>query len=142
MTERVELFRLPLGGTTTDRNEYGRAWIDLGDKIAKFFPGYEASGFDPDIQLVAHNSRPYSDYITLTIPAVKALLAGGEQLLKAQERIKELEELLDKAVHAGIDGALGEVRRQGGPDYLLKEARGQGLRDAEFCIKYFKKVIE
>lgn len=32
-----------------------------------------------------------------------------------------------RAIECGIDTALGEVRRQGGPDYLLKEARSEAL---------------
>ncbi len=32
-----------------------------------------------------------------------------------------------KIVEVAVDAALAEVRRQGGPEYLLTEARSQGL---------------
>lgn len=136
----TEYFRLPMGGTTTDKSERSRAWFDLGDQVAEFFPGYEALGFDPGIQLVSHDPEPYSDHIALTMPSIKAMLNGRLQTQKRiKELEKELEELLDKAVRIGIDGALEEVRKQGANDCLLASARRQGLRDAESYISSSRK---
>lgn len=38
-------------------------------------------------------------------------------------------------VEAALDAALGEVRRQGGPEYLLEEARNQGLGMARLHLE-------
>lgn len=38
-------------------------------------------------------------------------------------------------VEAALDAALGEVARQGGPDYLLKEARSEGLSAARLHLE-------
>lgn len=40
---------------------------------------------------------------------------------------KYVRSIADEAVAAALDAALGEVCRQGGPDYLLLEARGCGM---------------
>ncbi len=45
-------------------------------------------------------------------------------------------------VNAALDAALGEVRRQGGPEYLLREARGAGLEAAEFALRLRKRLTD
>lgn len=42
--------------------------------------------------------------------------------------------LADRAVERAVDVALGEVRRQGGPDYLLAEARRDGIAAANLFL--------
>jgi hypothetical protein len=61
---------------------------------------------------------PYwmDDLDDVTAGAIRAALVS---LDKAQE-----------ALEAGLDAALAEIRRQGGPDYLLVEAKNEGLRVA------------
>lgn len=56
--------------------------------------------------------------------------------LRARIQIADqIDDMWRQAVERGIDEALAEVRRQGGPDYLLLEARGQGLREAASFVK-------
>jgi len=42
--------------------------------------------------------------------------------------------LAERAVEAAVDSALGEVRRQGGPDYLLVEAKNAGTAGAQVFL--------
>lgn len=49
-----------------------------------------------------------------------------------------LHEALDVAVERALAAALGEVRRQGGSDYLLREARTEGLAAASLALRHFR----
>lgn len=57
-----------------------------------------------------------------------------EELVRLKRSSEDFSEVLyknqQKMIEAGIDAALAEVRRQGGPDYLLLEARNDGLAAA------------
>lgn len=62
-----------------------------------------------------------------TAPEVRASRASpGDE----RGDLAEIERLLNRTVEAAVDAALGEVRRQGGADYLLREARTDGLNQA------------
>lgn len=47
--------------------------------------------------------------------------------------------IIERALLAGIDAALGEVRRQGGPDYLLTEAESSGVAVAHAMLLSLKE---
>lgn len=74
------LHRLPDGTTTDDRDRWATAWVALGKSIEPFFPGYEAVGFDPNLEFVTHvdtagNPRPFASSLTLTPAQAQLLLA-------------------------------------------------------------------
>lgn len=45
-------YHLPDGKYTASADEYVKAWRKIGRRAEKIFYGYEASAFDPDIQMV------------------------------------------------------------------------------------------
>lgn len=74
------LHRLPDGTTTDDRDRWAATWVALGKSIEPFFPGYEAVGFDPNLEFVTHvdtagNPRPFASSLTLTPTQAQLLLA-------------------------------------------------------------------
>lgn len=74
------LHRLPNGTTTDDRDRWAATWVALGKSIEPFFPGYEAVGFDPNLEFVTHvdtagNPRPFASSLTLTPAQAQLLLA-------------------------------------------------------------------
>lgn len=74
------LHRLPDGTTTDDRDRWAATWVALGKSIEPFFPGYEAVGFDPNLEFVTHvdtagNPRPFASSLTLTPAQAQLLLA-------------------------------------------------------------------
>lgn len=74
------LRRLPDGATTNDHDRWAEAWTALGKSIEPFFPGYEAVGFDPNLEFVTHvdtagNPRPFASSLTLTPAQAQLLLA-------------------------------------------------------------------
>lgn len=79
-TDPRRLRRLPDGTTTDDRDQRAAAWVALGKSIEPFFPGYEAVGFDPNLEFVTHvdtagNPRPFASSLTLTPAQAQLLLA-------------------------------------------------------------------
>lgn len=74
------LHRLPDGTATDDRDRWAATWVALGKSIEPFFPGYEAVGFDPNLEFVTHvdtagNPRPFASSLTLTPAQARLLLA-------------------------------------------------------------------
>jgi hypothetical protein len=48
--------------------------------------------------------------------------------------LAEIEKFAARAVEEAVDAALGEVRRQGGADYLLREARTDGINGSQVWL--------
>lgn len=48
---------MPDGSTTDDVEVYAKAWTELGEKVAKFFPGYVADAFNPGVRMTKWNTN-------------------------------------------------------------------------------------
>ena len=57
------------------------------------------------------------------------LLSGGSVVTRVEALVAR--ELAEKAVEQALKHALAEIRRQGGPDYLIIEALNEGLGAAK-----------
>lgn len=65
------------------------------------------------------------------------------QLWEAQIELDDVrKEDIPKIVELAVDSALGEVRRQGGPEYLLTEARTSGIDRGAFIAKALQEKRE
>lgn len=65
------------------------------------------------------------------------------QLWEAQIELDDVRrEDIPKIVELAVDSALGEVRRQGGPEYLLTEARTSGIDRGAFIAKALQEKRE
>lgn len=63
--------------------------------------------------------------------ALWEVVAGrNDAVERAMKERDDARAMLNLAVTCAVDAALGEVRRQGGPDYLLREARSEGIMAA------------
>lgn len=77
-------YRMPDGAITKNPNKYAKAWQSLGDKVAKLFPGYEPTGYDPGFLLTRWETSTRTglsrsvDTINLSLMAVNTLLSGEE----------------------------------------------------------------
>lgn len=74
----MSIYRLPDGTVTSDAAVYGGAWLTLGEKVERLFPGYAVDAYDPDIRFSASD---FSHTFSLPLRAVRALLtAVGKEL--------------------------------------------------------------
>lgn len=71
--------RLPDGKMTDDPDTYADAWLDLGNRVAAFFPGYVAVGYNPGVSFAFYGlnglgQRVRLDTFSLSTDACYALL--------------------------------------------------------------------
>lgn len=112
-----------------------------------YCPGCEPNKFVAVSEYARMNRAPivYADAIT-KLTALEAERNGEheavdcvvEKVKKLEERVQKLQDLRDKfewIIEMSLDEALGEVRRQGGPEYLLNEAKWDSFYSAKAKIK-------
>lgn len=77
--ERKPLYRLPTEPreVTDDQTLWAKSWNDLGNKVAKLFPGYHLGGMDPGILL--HPDDWKGDSVSLSLHACLALLSTQKE---------------------------------------------------------------
>ena len=83
--------------------------------------------------------------ITMGPLPFEEVVAGVRELLEAAGKLPRSGGAMhlgraDHVIELAVDTALGEVRRQGGPDYLLTEARGMGVRYGQSMLRSIVRI--
>lgn len=90
---------------------------------------------DLRLMLSGFYPKPYPNNHVLELTAldkhVYLMDSRAERLMSAAQKVYDPDELAEMAVTAAIEGTLTEVVRQGGPEYLAKEAEGAGILAAK-----------
>lgn len=71
-------YKLPDGTNTDDPRKHNAAWIALGKKVLKFFPGYELDWYNPGLHIKKRLARTV-DHVAISVHAANVLIKRGKK---------------------------------------------------------------
>lgn len=71
-------YKMPDGTSTSDPKKYNKSWIALGNKVLKFFPGYQLDWYNPGLHLRKRLARKV-DHLSISVEAANTLIKRGKK---------------------------------------------------------------